>query len=69
MNGGGLPLTRQRMMLKIIKCSDSLLWYKDLVGQSVPFIREYDDCYMSREPDGFANIVKKDDAEVINEGP
>ena len=61
-------MTRQRMMLKIIKCSDSLLWYKDLVGQTVPLIREYDDCYMSREPDGFANIVKKDDAEVINEG-
>jgi len=53
--------------LKIIKCSDTLYWYKDLVGQLVPLLREYEDCYMSREPDGFANIVRKEDAEVVNE--
>ena len=55
------------MKLKIIKCSDTLYWYKDLVGQLVPLLREYEDCYMSREPDGFANIVRKEDAEVVNE--
>ena len=53
--------------LKIIACSDSLLWYSDLVGQIVPLLREYDDCYMSREPSGFANIVKKQDAEIVRE--
>lgn len=56
------PSDRQ---LKIIACSDSLLWYSDLVGQIVPLLREYDDCYMSREPSGFANIVKKQDAEIV----
>ena len=54
-------------MLKIIKCSDSLLWYSNLVGQCVPYLREYEECYMSREPDGFANIVRKEDAVIINE--
>jgi hypothetical protein len=35
------------------------------VGQYVPFLREYDDCYMSREPAGFANIVRKEDGQVV----
>jgi len=52
-------------MLKIITCSDSLMWYRDLVGQEVPLLREYDDCYMSREPTGFANIVRKQDAVIV----
>lgn len=53
--------------LKIIKCSDNLYWYNNLIGQTVPLLREYEDCYMSREPDGFANIIKKEDAEVVDE--
>jgi hypothetical protein len=53
--------------LKIIKCSDSLMWYNKLVGQVVPYVREYDDCYMSREPAGYLNIVKLEDAEIIDE--
>lgn len=53
--------------LKILKCSDSHMWYSNLVGQTVPLLREYEDCYMSREPEGFANIVRKEDAEVIHE--
>lgn len=53
--------------LKILKCSDSLMWYNNLVGQTVPYIREYSDCYMSREPAGFLNIVKLEDAEIIDE--
>ena len=51
--------------IKIIKCSDRLLWYNKLVGHTVPFLREYDDCYMSREPAGYANIVRKEDALII----
>lgn len=53
--------------LKIIKCSDSLMWYSNLVGQVVPYVREYSDCYMSREPAGYLNIVKLEDAEIIDE--
>ncbi len=58
-SGGGMK------ELKIIKCSDPFMWYNDLVGSIVPLLREYEDCYMSREPTGFANIVKKEDAEII----
>lgn len=53
--------------LKILKCSDSLMWYNNLIGQIVPYVREYHDCYMSREPAGFLNIVKLQDAEIIYE--
>jgi hypothetical protein len=53
--------------LKILKSSNPLYWYTPLIGQIVPFLREYDDCYMSREPAGFANIVRKEDAEIIEE--
>lgn len=51
--------------LKITSCSDPLLWYADKVGECVPFLKEYDDCYMSREDTGFANIVRRGDADVI----
>lgn len=55
-------------VLKIKKCSDSMLWYSDLIGESVPFLREFEDCYMSREPNGYSNVVRKEDAEVVD-GP
>jgi hypothetical protein len=55
------------MRLLITKCSDSLLWYRDLVGEYVPLLREYDDCYMSREPAGYANIVRKEDAKLVED--
>lgn len=51
--------------LRIIKCTDSLMWYSDMIGKCVPFLREYSDYYMSREPAGYSNIVKLEDAEVI----
>jgi hypothetical protein len=55
-------------LLKIKKCSDPHLWYSGMIGESVPFLREFEDCYMSREPAGFSNVVRKEDAEVID-GP
>jgi hypothetical protein len=54
-------------LLKIIRCSDSLMWYSKHVGQEFPLLREYDDCYMSREPEGFANIVRKEDAVILKD--
>jgi hypothetical protein len=53
--------------LKIVQCSDFLLWYSKHVGQEFPLLREYDDCYMSREPEGFANIVRKEDAVILKD--
>lgn len=49
-------------VIKIVACSDCLMWYRNRVGQLVPFVREYPEEYMSREPAGYTNIVRKHDA-------
>ena len=53
--------------LLIKKCSDPHLWYADLVGQEVELLREDCDGYWSREPAGYTNIVRRDDAQVIHD--
>lgn len=53
-------------MLYIENCSDGLMWYADKVGKFVPFVREESDCYLSREPAGYTNIVKKQDARIVH---
>lgn len=54
--------------LRITGCSDRLMWYSGLVGELVPFLREEPDVYLSREPAGFVNIVRKADACVVDDG-
>jgi hypothetical protein len=53
--------------LKITRCSDSLMWYRDFVGKIFDFVGEDEDIYWTREPEGYKNIVLKTDAEIINE--
>lgn len=53
--------------LRIKQCSDSLLWYANLVGQTVPLIREIEEGYLSYEPSGYTNIVLRCDAEIEEE--
>lgn len=60
---GGAAMTVEVLLIK--KCSDSMLWYAGLVGEHVPFIRRERDCYISREPAGYTNIVWLEDAEVV----
>ena len=43
------------------------MWYADLVGKEVPLLREIAEGYLSREPSGHTNIVKREDAEIIEE--
>lgn len=50
--------------LLITGCRDRLMWYADKVGQRVAFLGEEPDCYLSREPAGFVNMVHKRDAVV-----
>lgn len=50
--------------LLITGCADRLMWYAARVGERVPFVREEADCYLSREPAGFVNMVHKRDALV-----
>jgi hypothetical protein len=52
-------------VLKISKCSDSLLWYSNLVGTTVPYLGMVDGEYLTREPSGHVNIIKQGDAIVI----
>ena len=51
--------------LRITSCSDPHMWYAGLVGQVVALVREEADCYWSREPAGFVNIVRKQDADLV----
>lgn len=51
--------------LKIVDCSDPLMWYSKKIGKCVPLLQQYEDYYMSREDAGFANIVKLKDAIVV----
>lgn len=51
--------------LKIIGCSDGHMWYAGLVGQLVPLLREEHDIYLSREPAGYSNVVRKGDARPV----
>ena len=41
------------------------MWYRDKVGQEVPYLYSLSDCHMSREDCGSANIVMKEDCEII----
>lgn len=53
--------------LRIIQCSDPQMWYAELVGQTVPYLREDADGFWSREPAGHTNIVKREDAQVVSD--
>lgn len=52
-------------VLKIIGCSDSLMWYRNLVGKTVDFLGEDAQYYWSREPAGYKNIVMKKDGLIM----
>jgi hypothetical protein len=41
------------------------MWYHNKVGETVQLVREYEDCYMSREPAGYLNVVRLQDAQVV----
>ena len=57
------------LALKIINCNDPMMWYSNLIGQTVTLARHPDsdrEVYWSREQAGYLNIVYKKDAEVID---
>ncbi len=53
--------------LLITGCSNSLMWYRESIGCVVPLVRDLvrEQCWLSREPAGFVNIVRKTDAVVL----
>lgn len=51
--------------LRITRCSDPLMWYARLVGQTVPLLGHWPEGFKSREPAGHVNLVKYWDAEIV----
>lgn len=56
------------MRIKIVGCRDTQMWYKNHIGLVCGVIGEDSKDYVVRQPEGYTNIVKKSDAEVINDG-
>ena len=52
--------------LLITQCPDPLMWYADKVGCRVPYLGEKYGTYTSREDAGWINIVKMEDAIIVN---
>lgn len=52
-------------VLLIKSCSDRLRWYRDKVGQTVPYLGTLDSEYKSREDAGYINFVQLEDAEIL----
>jgi len=59
--------SRKEDMLKLLikNCRDPGMWYSDKVGQHVPYLGKYPECYKSREDAGYTNIVFVEDAELV----
>lgn len=58
------------MKIKILKCSDPLMWYNKEVGNIFILIDRFPEdkqVYWTREPQGYLNIIMRYDAELINE--
>lgn len=54
------------MKILIVACSDSLMWYSKLLGTVHDVVRVDSEYYWCREPTGYLNIVKLQDAELTN---
>lgn len=52
-------------MLQITQCKDPLMWYADKVGQLVPMLGAWAEGYKSKEPAGYINIVRFEDARIV----
>jgi hypothetical protein len=57
------------MKILIKQCKDPMLWYADLIGQTVPYFKIVHGPteYMSREPDGYVNFVRFEDGELVED--
>lgn len=54
------------LALRVINCSDPMMWYQDLVGEIVPFVNDDGFSFWSRERCGFINTVQYCDAELVD---
>ncbi len=54
------------MRIKIISCNISGAWYAKYVGYYFSVVGQDRDFYLVREPEGYKNIVDKNDAQVMD---
>lgn len=52
--------------LRITKCSDGMMWYRNHVGKTVPLLAIGTKEHTSREPAGYTNIVLVGDCEIVD---
>ena len=52
------------MKIRIIDCTDPLMWYSMKVGELVPYLGHCKEGYKSREDSGSVNIINVEDAEI-----
>ncbi|ASN72210.1 hypothetical protein 3S15_24 [uncultured Caudovirales phage] len=55
----------KRRVLRIDRCSDPLMWYREHVGYLADYRSQDADGYWSREPGGYTNVVRPADATVL----
>jgi hypothetical protein len=58
------------MKIKIIKCSDSMMWYCKHVNETYDVIKDYSkesNEYLVRDAYGYLNIVRQKDCVVVEE--
>lgn len=57
-------------LLVITRCTDNLMWYRDKIGQLVPLLKDLPEehCWLSRQPEGYTNIVRHQDAVRVPTG-
>lgn len=53
------------MLIKITKCCDPMLWYNSHIGEEFATIRLSGEEYLVRASDGYLNIVKIGDCQII----
>lgn len=63
-------LLEKQMKIKILRCSDSMLWYNRHIGEVMQVVRITPDQYWCKEPNeyGCLNFVLIKDCEVYSEG-
>lgn len=53
----------------ITGCTDAMRWYADKVGQSFSLLGADEHEFRTRQPEGYTNFVRREDAQIIDDEP
>lgn len=56
------PLLAKRKKIRIMRCNDPSLWYAEHIGKKFEYLGTFGNEHATREPAGFVNYVKVQDA-------